>query len=77
MVSALSHGSIGGLALLGAVPYYMADTAYPAASSALLTSLAKFADGEHEVEERGEQAVEVLEEVNHSDENFLEISGWV
>ena len=38
---------------------------------------AEFADGEHEVEERGEQAVEVLEEVNHSDENFLEISGWV
>ena len=32
---------------------------------------AEFADGEHEVEERGEQAVEVLEEVNHSDENFL------
>ncbi len=31
---------------------------------------AEFADGEHEVEERGEQAVEVLEEVNHSDENF-------
>lgn len=30
---------------------------------------AEFADGEHEVEERGEQAVEVLEEVNHSDEN--------
>lgn len=38
---------------------------------------AEFADGEHEVEERGEQAVEVLEEVNHSDENFLEISGLV
>ena len=30
----------------------------------------ELADGEHEVEERGEQAVEVLEEVNHSDENF-------
>ena len=38
---------------------------------------AEFADGEQEVEEREEQAVEVLEEVNHSDENFLEISGWV
>ena len=31
---------------------------------------AEFADGEHEVEERGEQAVEVLEEVNHSDGIF-------
>lgn len=31
---------------------------------------AEFADGEQEVEEREEQAVEVLEEVNHSDENF-------
>ena len=31
---------------------------------------AEFADGEHEVEERGEQAVEVLEEVNHSDGFF-------
>ena len=44
--SCRSHGQrgIGGLALLGAVPYYMADTGYPAASSALLTSFAKFAD---------------------------------
>ena len=31
---------------------------------------AELADGEHEVEERGEQAVEVLEEVNHSDGIF-------
>ena len=42
--SAWGQRGIGGLALLGAVPYYMADTGYPAASSALLTSFAKFAD---------------------------------
>ena len=40
----MGQQGIGGLALLGAVPYYMADTGYPAASSALLTSFAKFAD---------------------------------
>ena len=40
----MGQRGIGGLALLGAVPYYMADTGYPAASSALLTSFAKFAD---------------------------------
>ena len=40
----MGQRGIGGLALLGAVPYYMADTGYPAASSALLTSFAEFAD---------------------------------
>ena len=40
----MGQRGIGGLALLGAVPYYMADTGYPAAASALLTSFAKFAD---------------------------------
>ena len=40
----MGQRGIGGLALLGAVPYYMADTGYPAASSALLTSFAKVAD---------------------------------
>ena len=40
----LAQRGIGGIALLGAVPYYMSDTGYPAAAGALLRSLSKFAD---------------------------------
>lgn len=40
----LSEESISGLALLAAVPFYTSDSPYPAASSALLTTLSDFAD---------------------------------
>ncbi|MDC4233070.1 PAC2 family protein [Actinomyces sp. B33] len=40
----LAERGVGGMNLLGAVPYYMADTPYPSASSALLRSLSEFAD---------------------------------
>ena len=72
----MGQRGIGGLALLGAVPYYMADTAYPAASSALLTSLAKFADlslpvgdleqGAAQDQENIEKLVEGNPEVSHT-----------
>ena len=50
----MGQRGMGGLALLGAVPFYMADTGYPAASSALLTSFAKFADLSLPVGEKGD-----------------------
>lgn len=72
----LGQRGIGGLALLGAVPYYMADTGYPAASSALLTSFAKFADlslpvgdleqGAAQDQENIEKLVEGNPEVSHT-----------
>ncbi|MDO4258721.1 MAG: PAC2 family protein [Actinomycetaceae bacterium] len=40
----LAENGIDGIALLAAVPYYMAEQAYPAASAALLRRLGEFAD---------------------------------
>lgn len=72
----MGQQGIGGLALLGAVPYYMADTGYPAASSALLTSFAKFADlslpvgdleqGAAQDQESIEKLVEGNPEISHT-----------
>ena len=72
----MGQRGIGGLALLGAVPYYLADTGYPAASSALLTSLAKFADlslpvgdleqGAAQDQESIEKLVEGSPEISHT-----------
>ena len=72
----MGQRGIGGLALLGAVPYYMADTGYPAASSALLTSFAKFADlslpvgdleqGAAQDQESIEKLVEGNPEISHT-----------
>ena len=78
----LGQRGIGGLALLGAVPYYMADTGYPAASSALLTSLAKFADlslpvgdleqGAAQDQENIEKLVESNPDISHTVSNLEE-----
>ena len=78
----LGQRGIGGLALLGAVPYYMSDTGYPAASSALLTSFAKFADlslpvgdleqGAAQDQENIEKLVESNPEISHTVSNLEE-----
>ena len=78
----LSQRGIGGLALLGAVPYYMSDTGYPAASSALLTSFAKFSDlslpvgdleqGAAQDQENIEKLVESNPEISHTVSNLEE-----
>lgn len=40
----LAERGVNGIALLAAVPFYMAESGYPAGSSALLSSLSDFAD---------------------------------
>ena len=72
----LAQRGIGGIALLGAVPYYMSDTGYPAAASALLRSLSKFADlslpvgdleqGAAQDQEAIEKLVEDNPEISHT-----------
>lgn len=73
----MGERGVGGLALLGAVPYYMADTGYPAASSALLTSLAKFADLSLPVGDLEQGAAQDQENIEKLVENSPEISQTV
>ena len=78
----MGQRGVGGLALLGAVPYYMADTGYPAAASALLTSFAKFADlslpvgdleqGAAQDQENIEKLVESNPDISHTVSNLEE-----
>ena len=73
----MGQRGMGGLALLGAVPFYMADTGYPAASSALLTSFAKFADLSLPVGDLEQGAAQDQENIEKLVENNPEIAHTV
>ncbi|WP_022868049.1 proteasome assembly chaperone family protein [Schaalia vaccimaxillae] len=78
----LAERKIGGISILGAVPYYMAEAPYPAAASALLRSLSDIADlslpvgdlerGAAKDQENIDQLLEANPEIQHTVESLEE-----